>query len=61
MVFLEIKMMEKNLKIHTDNCKPFPIETALNDINIPIKTENFAIFIIRDEVLLLSVLFFNFL
>ena len=44
-----------------ENWRPFPIETALNDTNIPIKTEKIAIFIIRDEILLLSVLVFNFL
>ena len=41
--------------------RPFPIETALSDTNIPTKTEKIAIFIIRDEILLLSVLVFNFL
>ena len=42
-------------------CRPFPIETALSDVNIPINTENIAIFIIRDEILLLLLLFFNLL
>ena len=41
--------------------RPFPIDIEHKEINTPRKTENIAIFIIRDEILLLSLLDFNLL
>ena len=64
-LFSYVEIVISGLRLYNfsfiDDWSPLPIETADRETNTPRKTETMAIFIIRDDILLLSLLEFNFL